>query len=138
MRNKMIKIGLVMASLAAIFAVACSSAEEADEPAAPAPAAPAAPAAAPAAPAPAAAAPAPKAPAPAPPSAKPTAIPAKPVQGVTTNPKKLVQTEKKVVTEGGPVYGGTLRVVERSDPGQKWDMCEFKAQHMLPHSVENF
>ena len=133
----MIKIGLVMASLAAIFAVACSSAEEADEPAAPAPAAPAA--AAPAAPAaPAAAAPAPKAPAPAPPSAKPTAIPAKPVQGVTTNPKKLVQTEKKVVTEGGPVYGGTLRVVERSDPGQKWDMCEFKAQHMLTHSVENF
>ena len=38
----------------------------------------------------------------------------------------------------GPSYGGTLRLARATDPGAKWDMCEFRAQEMLTYSVENF
>ena len=136
MKINIIKIGLVMAAFAALIAVACSSADEEEAPAAPAAAAPAA--AAPAAPAAAPAAKPAAAPAPAAPAAKPTAVPEKPVQGVTTAPKKLSESKKVVETTGGPENGGTLRVVLTADPGSKWDMCEFKAQHMLSYPVENF
>ena len=37
-----------------------------------------------------------------------------------------------------PAYGGTLRLATASDPGSKWDMCEFKNQSYLTYSVENF
>ncbi len=37
-----------------------------------------------------------------------------------------------------PAYGGTLRLATSSDPGSKWDMCEFKNQSYLTYSVENF
>ena len=37
-----------------------------------------------------------------------------------------------------PVYGGTMRLSLASDPGAKWDSCEFKQTQMLTHSVENF
>gem|GEM_PF-5921798 len=140
-------IGLVIvATIAALVLAACSSDDDADAPApaapAPAPAAPAPAAPAPAAPAPAPApAAAPAAPAPAAPAApaaqaQPTAAPA--VSGVSTSPVQLQKTEKVVETTSGPTYGGLLRVAIGSDPGAKWDMCEFKAQHMLTYSVENF
>ena len=37
-----------------------------------------------------------------------------------------------------PAYGGQLRLALHSDPGGEWDMCQFKAQHMQTHVVENF
>ena len=37
-----------------------------------------------------------------------------------------------------PAYGGQIRLALHSDPGGEWDMCQFKAQHMQTHVVENF
>ena len=37
-----------------------------------------------------------------------------------------------------PSYGGLVRLALHSDPGGEWDMCQFKAQHMQTHVVENF
>ena len=128
---------MVLMGLIAIVAIACGSAEAPAAPAAPAPAAPAAPAAAAPAAAPAApAAAAPAAPAAPAQAAAPAAAPA--VAGVSTSAVRLQATEKVVQTTGGPVTGGTLRVALESDPGQKWDMCEFKAQAQLSWAVENF
>ncbi len=45
---------------------------------------------------------------------------------------------KTVEVRTGPSYGGQLRLATASDPGSKWDMCEFKNQHLLTYSVENF
>ena len=53
-------------------------------------------------------------------------------------PVKLQETETIVDITTKPTYGGTLRLAMNSDPGGEWDMCQFKAQHMQTHSVENF
>lgn len=45
---------------------------------------------------------------------------------------------KGVDIRTSPAYGGTLRLATASDPGSKWDMCEFKNQSYLTYSVENF
>ena len=45
---------------------------------------------------------------------------------------------KAVEIRTGPSYGGQLRISTPSDPGSKWDMCEFKNQERLSYSVENF
>jgi peptide/nickel transport system substrate-binding protein len=60
------------------------------------------------------------------------------VQGVTAAPESIkgVQTVAREKTK--PSYGGTLRLADGSDPGAKWDMCEFKAQWYLNYPVENW
>ena len=65
----------------------------------------------------------------------------KEVVKVVEVPGETVFVEKespKEKTLSKPVYGGTLRVALDADPGGKWDMCEFKAQHMLQYVAENF
>ena len=56
------------------------------------------------------------------------------VSMVQLRPEDVQQVE----TRTKPTYGGTLRLARASDPGSKWDMCEFKAQDLLTYSVENF
>ena len=62
------------------------------------------------------------------------AVEAAPVAMTQLRPEDV----KAVETRTGPSYGGQLRISTASDPGSKWDMCEFKNQHMLTYSVENF
>ena len=62
------------------------------------------------------------------------AVEAAPVAMTQLRPEDV----KTVEIRTGPSYGGTLRIPRASDPGSKWDMCEFKNQEMLTYSVENF
>ena len=62
------------------------------------------------------------------------AVEAAPVAMTQLRPEDV----KVVETRTGPSYGGQIRLATASDPGSKWDMCEFKNQHMLTYSVENF
>jgi ABC-type transport system substrate-binding protein len=62
------------------------------------------------------------------------AVEAAPVAMTQLRPEDI----KTVEIRTGPSYGGTLRLATASDPGSKWDMCEFKNQHMLTYAVENF
>ena len=62
------------------------------------------------------------------------AIEAAPVAMTQLRPEDMQAVEIRT----GPSYGGTLRLARASDPGSKWDMCEFKAQELLTYSVENF
>ena len=50
--------------------------------------------------------------------------------------RTVVMPEPSIM--GAPTYGGTLRLARASDPGSKWDMCEFLNQELLTYSVENF
>ena len=62
------------------------------------------------------------------------AVEAAPVAMTQLRPEDV----KAVEIRTGPSYGGQLRISTASDPGSKWDMCEFKRQDMLTYSVENF
>ena len=49
-----------------------------------------------------------------------------------------IQDEGTVTATGKPIFGGTLRLGHQWDAGGKWDMCEFREQGFLGHSVEHF
>jgi len=60
------------------------------------------------------------------------------VEGVITTPVLIKDVGTKVIATGKPIFGGTMRLALSSDPGAKWDSCEFKATRMATHYLENF
>ena len=53
------------------------------------------------------------------------------VEGVLAPPVELKPGGATVAIRTKPTYGGTLRLSLSSDPGAKWDICEFKSQTYL-------